>query len=225
MGIKGALGAPGMNTTLKMINEGPAQDMANTNMMAGMLSQMIVLMPLLICSIIAGALSVVSLKVRAGEHAAERAKRYAGSLALNAVASLVLSLMLYVVVRYVAGLEADMMPFVSYCWITALFLMTFFGGIGCIRGRLAAAVGVTILLLGITSAYLPFEALPAFWQDWITPWAPEFFMGNGLREVVFAGGSIWNQGTVATGIYACIGLFFGVLSVAVGNKASARRSA
>lgn len=93
------------------------------------------------------------------------------------------------------------------------------------RGRLAGIVGALILLLGMTSAYLPFEALPVFWQDWVAPWVPELYMGNGLREVVFAGGSAWNAGTVCAGIYGLVGACVAATVIGTGGGCGKRAAA
>lgn len=201
------------------INEGPAAGLSdNGNPMAGMFSQMIVLMPLLICSIIVGVFVVKGLDVRSRKTAGRRIGTFAASLAIDAVMAALLSLVLFWAITYVAGVPADFAGFFGYCWVISLFLMAFFSGLACIRGRVAVVVGVLILLLGMTSAYLPLEALPAFWADWVVPWAPEYYMGNGLREVVFAGEGIWNAGTVCTGIYALVGICIGLLAAGLAGK-------
>ena len=205
---------------VSVVNEGAAAnaESSNANPMAGMLSQMVVLMPILICSIIAGIFIVKGFGLNKRKLAAERIRFYVASLVANAIVAAVLSLMMFWVITCVAGIPADFSGFFGYCWIVSFFLMTFFGGLASLRGRLAAVVGLLILLLGMTSAYLPVEALPAFWQDWVVPWAPEYYMGNGLREVIFAGGSVWNAGTQCTGIYALVGVCVAFLSIAVQGK-------
>lgn len=223
-GISSMLAAAPVNVEVSMINEGPAADKSGTNIMSGMVSQMIVLLPLLICSLAASVLAVLALKVRAGETVAVQVKRYGLSLVVNAISSLVLSLMLYWVLTVIVGLPVDTFSSILYLWVISFFLMTFFGGLACIRGRIAVVAGVLILLLGMTSAYLPVEGLPVFWQNWVVPWVPEYYMGNGLREVIFAGGSLWNSGTIATGIYALIGLCVALIAVAVGKKSTEHKA-
>lgn len=201
------------------INEGPAADgVGGGNPMGGMLSQMVVLMPLLICSVIAGVFAVKGLGVRDRESASKRVRAYAATLAVDAVAAAALSLMLYWVISCVAGLPADFAGFFGYCWLSSFFLMAFFGGLACIRGRLAVPVGVLIVLLGLTSGYLPVEAMPTFWVDWVVPWAPEYYLGNGLRDVVFAGGGIWNEGTACVGVYALVGLCAAAFGIGIAGR-------
>lgn len=216
-----------LDVEVSVIDEGPAAsvDVGGGNPMGGMLSQMAVLMPLLICSIVAGVLAVKGLGVRDRETASGRAKAYAATLAVDAVAAATLSLMLFWVISFVAGLPADFAGFFGYCWVASFFLMVFAGGLACVRGRLAIVVGALILLLGMTSAYLPVESLPAFWRDWVVPWAPEYYLGNGLREVVFAGGAVWNAGTACTGVYALVGLCFAALGIGVAGRRGRRDAA
>ncbi len=212
-GVETPMGQTNIGDAMVEAMEGGA-----SSMMSGMLSRMVILMPLLTCSLLAGALVAMGLKVRAGETAGVRAKRYVASLAVDAVAALVLVCMLFWVITFVAGLPVEFGPFAGYCWLVSFLLMAFFGGLACIRGRVAAVVGALILVLGMTSAYLPVEAMPAFWQDWVVPWAPEYYMGNGLREVVFAGGSVFNSGAACVGICAAVGVCCAALGIGMGNK-------
>lgn len=214
-----SVGSSQIDVDVVTINEGPAADSVDGgNPMGGMLSQMVVLMPLLICSVIAGVFAVKGFEVRSQKDASRRVRAYAATLAVDTVAAAVLSLMLYWVISCAMGLSVDFAGFFGYCWLSSFFLMAFFGGLACVRGRLAVSVGVLILLLGLTSGYLPIEAMPAFWANWIVPWAPEYYLGNGLREVMFAGGDVWNEGTTCAGIYALIGLCVAVLGIGMMGK-------
>ena len=57
---------------------------------------------------------------------------------------------------------------------------------------------------------LPYEALPTFCQEWVYPWAPQRFFGEGLRSILFMGQGAWNgvstvfAGMGATGVTLCL---------------------
>lgn len=42
---------------------------------------------------------------------------------------------------------------------------------------------------------MPHETLPVFWQDWILPWAPQNYVGLGLRDILFMEAGAWNAGS------------------------------
>lgn len=60
-------------------------------------------------------------------------------------------------------------------------------------------------LLGMGTANLPYEFLPAFWQDWIYPWMPLRFLAEGARALAFQGAALWNGSTAALSVTALVG--------------------
>lgn len=222
--VSGALSALGLEVDVQVIDEGPVADSENVSMLSGMLSQMMVLMPLMICSMLAGVFAVIGSGVRRAATAAERVRGFGLCVLVDAVAAFVIALMTYWLLACVAAIPAEIGPYLGFVWIASFFLAIFFSGCACFRGRAAVAMGVIIILLGMTSGYLPFEALPGFWQDWVCLWVPQYYLGNGLREVVFAGESIWNQGTIVCGIYAIIGVVLAPIGVTIWSRLAAKES-
>ena len=58
----------------------------------------------------------------------------------------------------------------------------------------------------MTCGVLPFEALPSFWQDWVYPWAPQHFIGEGVRAVMFRGAGAWNAGSGPLAVIGAVGV-------------------
>lgn len=220
--VSSALSSLGVDVAVEVIDQGPAADAENASMLSGMLSQMMVLMPLLICSMLAGAFAVLGLGIRGATSTAKRVKRVGLAWVVDAVAALAVALMSFWLLTCVAGLPVDFGPYFGFAWLASFLLMVFFSGCACIHGRVAIAMGVIIILLGMTSGYLPYEGLPMFWQDWVCPWAPQFYLGNGLREVIFAGEGIWNQGTIVAGIYALVGILLACLGLMISARMAKR---
>lgn len=223
--LSGTLSSLGLEATIDVIDQGPVAEAESASMLSGMFSQMMVIMPMLICSMLAGALAVIGFAVRAAASMVDRMRRLALAIVVDAVAALAVALMTYWLLACVAGIPADLGSYLGFVWLTSFFLMVFFSGCACFRGRAAIAMGGIIILLGMTTGYLPYEGLPALWQDWVCPWAPQYYLGNGLREVMFAEESIWNQGTAICGIYAIIGIVLAPLGLAVSAKMNAKQKA
>ncbi|NHB84988.1 hypothetical protein G7085_11205 [Tessaracoccus sp. HDW20] len=70
-----------------------------------------------------------------------------------------------------------------------------------------------ILLLGMGTANMPFEFLPAFWQDFVYPWNPLRFLAEGSRALLFQGAGWWNAATPALLVTALVGALLVLSSV------------
>lgn len=55
---------------------------------------------------------------------------------------------------------------------------------------------VLLMFFGLPLLQLAPEMLPDFYTNWITPWLPFQFLFDGLREVLFYDGSVWNSNAV-----------------------------
>lgn len=57
------------------------------------------------------------------------------------------------------------------------------------------ALFVLLMFFGLPLLQLAPEMLPEFYKDWIYPWLPMRFMFDGLRDILFFNGEIWNSAT------------------------------
>lgn len=69
--------------------------------------------------------------------------------------------------------------------------------VGCLDLFGVAGMLVPLLLMAfcMTSAYLPYEFLPIFWQDGIYPWNPLRHMVDAYKAVIYLGQGAWNAST------------------------------
>lgn len=63
-------------------------------------------------------------------------------------------------------------------------------------GMAALPIFVLLMFFGLPLLQLAPEMLPSFYADWIMPWLPFQFLFDGLREVLFYDGSVWNSNSV-----------------------------
>lgn len=82
------------------------------------------------------------------------------------------------------------------------------------------ALFIVTLFLGISTAILPYEVLPEFWQNWIYPWAPARLVSSGLREVFYISGHWFNDSTGAFLMLAIVGISLLYLTVVNKKKVS-----
>lgn len=195
----------GVEVEVETIHAGgvaPSQDDAATaSPMAGMLSQQMTIMPLFLMSMV-GAL-VLSRVFKAESRASkpELWKSLGVQTAYAVAVSLIASLCVYGMLSWVAGVEAPMAGFVLFSWLASFCVMLLFLG----AFNLSLGLGGFIVLCGLAGimcGVLPYEALPAFWQDWVYPWAPQRFIGEGLRAVLYLDAGAWNA---ASGPLTAIG--------------------
>jgi len=83
------------------------------------------------------------------------------------------------------------------------------------------AVPILILLMFFGAPLLQTvpEMLPAFYADWMYPWLPMRFMLDGIKDILFYGGGVWNASTAILLTLAGIGVALTLL------KGSASREA
>lgn len=70
---------------------------------------------------------------------------------------------------------------------------------------LGALVALCLFGLGMATGAMPHEALPAFWQDWVVPWAPQNYIGQGVRSILYMGANAWNVGSGPLAITGIVG--------------------
>ena len=80
-------------------------------------------------------------------------------------------------------------------------------------GIAGVAVPALILVLGSTTASLAYEALPGFWQNFVYPWNPLRFLGDGVRALAFQDAGWWNAATGGLLAALAVGLVLMATSV------------
>lgn len=85
-------------------------------------------------------------------------------------------------------------------------------------GMAGMIVPIGLLIIGMGTAYLPTEFLPAFWQDWVYPWDPLRFMADGFRGILYMDQGFWNQSSPILLIMVGVGLVLMAIKVALARK-------
>ena len=106
------------------------------------------------------------------------------------MASLIVSLCAFCMLLWIAGIEAPMDAIVPFMWLASFCVMLVFIGAFNISTALGGLLALVGFALGMMTGTFPFEALPAFWQDWVYPWAPQRFMSEHPRHPVSGRGRL-----------------------------------
>lgn len=214
----------GVGADVKTIHAGDApsaEDGEAASPMAGMMSQQLTIMPLFMISMVGALILSRVLKAKPGAARAERWKSLGVQGACATVLSLATSLCAYCMLRWVAGVEAPFADFALFMWLASFCVMLLFLGAFNLSPALGAVVAVCAFAGGMACGVLPYETLPAFWQDWVYPWAPQRFIGEGLRAVLYLSEGAWN---VAGGPLLAIGATGAALAVAAGLVPARKRT-
>lgn len=75
-----------------------------------------------------------------------------------------------------------------------------------------AIIFVALMLLGLVASSMPYEILPSFWQDYVYHWIPMRFMSDGIKEIFYMNGGIWNAGTQMLAWFGAGGILLTLLS-------------
>ena len=79
---------------------------------------------------------------------------------------------------------AELVPFL---WLACFCMMLAVVGLTNLLLPLGVLVALAVFALGMSTAMLPPEMLPAFWANWIAPWAPQAAIGEGVRSIIYLG--------------------------------------
>ena len=217
----------GVGVETEMIHTGEAassDDAAAANPMAGMMSLQLSIMPLFMISMVTALVLSRVFKKKPGATSAERWKSIGLQAVYVAAASLIASLCVYCMLLWIAGVEVSMASAVLYMWFASFCVMLLFLGAFNVSVGLGGLLVVVCFTCGMMTGVLPFEALPAFWQDWVYPWAPQRFIGEGMRAVMYLDAGAWNVGSVPLAIYAAVGAALACIAVLLPGKKEAAAS-
>ena len=194
-------GATVKTTTL---NEGDVK--TNSSLpTAVMMGQNVLIMPTYMLSMIVSLLCVMTIGRKSYDSRTQRWTVFGVQLGAGLVWSLCVALGADCIF---AMLGSGWLPgsMVLFLWLASFALMTVFMGLMNISRPLGLICAVLGLGLGMTSGLFPYELLPDFWRDWIYGWAPQRFIGDGVRAVLYRGEGWWNAGSEPMLIILCIGL-------------------
>ncbi len=108
-----------------------------------------------------------------------------------------------------------------FLWIASFaVIMLIFGSLN-IAFPLGVAVLILVFACGMSLAMIPLEMLPDFWADWIYPWIPQHYIGDGMREILYMDGGLWNPASLALVGIAAVGIALAAIGAFISRKVSA----
>lgn len=212
----------GANVETETVHEGNAASSSSSGLAIGtMMTQNMAIAPLFIMSFVGAMLVSLAMRVSCADNRFECTKRIGAQLALALAVSLAASLAVDCISAVVSG---DWMPAaaIPFMWMASLCVMLVSLALFDISLPLGAVCGALTLAFGLPSGMFPYEMLPEFWQDWIYPWVPQRFIGDGVRAIVYNGHDAWNSGSAPLLVIGVVGL--ALLIVVVALPVSRRRS-
>lgn len=206
--MKSMLSGTGMDVEVTLIHAGEGEGTSSGN---PMMSQQISVMLVFILSAMASIVISLLFKTAPGASRQERWKRIGTQALYVILVSLVISLTEFCVLTWLVGVEVSALNIILYVWLVSLGMMLAIVGCANISLPFGVLVFVLSLAFGMGTGILPYEMLPAFWQDWVYPWAPQRYIGEGIRDIMFMDAGAWNKGSLyflilAIGGIALLGL-------------------
>lgn len=219
--MPGIFSQAGVSAEVEVLNDG-GYEIESASPLAPMISQQIAVLPCVIGSLITALVLSRALNLRKAGSPAAAGKMAGVQLALAAVSTLVIALCAWCAVVVVAGMEMPFVESVGFLWLAAFCVTLVLLGCFDIALPLGIVVAVTLLALGNMLAVLPYEVLPSFWQGFVFPWAPQRFIGEGLREVLYLGSGPLNSAALPLLVVAAVGAVLLIVRIAVAGKVADR---
>lgn len=73
-------------------------------------------------------------------------------------------------------------------------------------GYAGLPIFILFMFYGLPLLQLTPEMMPSFYKDWIYPWLPMRFMFEGVKEVLFFSGEVWNAGAIKLRWISLVGI-------------------
>jgi hypothetical protein len=128
----------------------------------------------------------------------ERAVLVAGEAAV----ALTVALMIVFNMRAVFDVDVPVGATIGFAAAASFCVLLMIHGTLAWTGMGGVSLFALIMALGLIASNLPYELLPAFWQDWVYPWIPLRFISEGLRSIFYMGEGVFND---AMGVLTWIG--------------------
>jgi hypothetical protein len=184
-------------------------DMANGN--ANMFAFILTWIATLICSVVL----VRGFKMGLDQSMVSKVKE----ILVAALTALVIAACVAVILKYEFSLGIDFAVTFGFLTVAVFCLMLLIVGIMNWSFAGGLLLFVVLMLLGLVASNLPYEILPTFWQNYIYPWIPMRFMGDGIKEIFYMGGGVWNPSTQILVWFGGAGVLLTLLSALKKEKA------
>lgn len=197
----------GISVDVQTIHTGSADDSENAsaNPFSTMMSQQLSIFPTFIMSAIIALILSRIFPVYFRKQGTGTWSALGKQILMALGASCLIALSAFAILSVVSGTEVNFATYTGFLWLTSFCLMLFFMGAADINFILGASLIVISLACGMMCGILPSEVLPTFWQNWVYPWVPQRFIGEGIRSVMFMDAGVFNSAAGALGIYGAVG--------------------
>ena len=111
------------------------------------------------------------------------------------------------------GMDLPAGELYPFLWLSSFCMMLACTGLCAFNLPLGVICGVGTFILGLSTALLGPEMLPEFWAEWVYPWAPQAYIGNGVRMILYFDASPYENGTTHLVVLAAIGVVAILLAV------------
>lgn len=198
----------GVDVEVIVLNQ---SESAANNPLTAIMSANFIIMPTVIASLAAGLICAAAFSTKGG---ASRKERYAGigkQIVFAAVIGLFVACVGIFIAGPVLGIEASASSLFGFFAIASFCMVCLTMGLANIALPLGA-LGLICVLAGTCCGILPPEMLPDFWQNWVYPWAPQHFFGDGVRSIIYLGEGAINDSVAPLAITACVGMACALIS-------------
>ena len=212
MMLQQVLSANGASVTIEYVN--PVSEDMGTGSTALQISYMLTILISIVCSI----LLFRALRVDKASGVKQRGVLVCIQVIYAAVLSLCIGWFVAFFLSSIAGLAVPFGELMLFAVIASFSLLLLILGFFAWHLAAGALALVTIIVCGLTTALLPYELLPEFWQNWLYPWVPERFVSEGLHQVLYLGSSAINDSSMVLLGIGSLGLALMLCSLAKGKK-------
>lgn len=207
----------GISAEISVENDG-GYEVDASSPMSLIISQQLVIIPAviggLICAILISRVFRIDKLSKTKETAQTIGKQLVGGL----ICSLLVALCAWVLVSAICGIELPFTNSILFVWLSTFCFIVLLLGFLDIALPLGVLVAITILVLGNMLGVLPYEVLQPFWQDFVYPWVPQRFFGDGVRAVMYLGEGAINSATVPLLIAGGIGVLLMLIKLGISAK-------
>lgn len=174
------------------------------NPFGSVMGQQLIVMPLYTMSVACAVFTALLTRKKSNSAKAQFC-RIGVQLGVAVCLSLLVSVAVLCLANGVMALDVPLLECGSFFWIASLGIMLALIGLFDIALPLGA-LGIFCSFAGMACGMLPFDLLPAFWQDWVFPWAPQRFIGEGMRSILYLGAGPFNEACAGLAITGIVGL-------------------
>lgn len=186
--------------------------------MSSMISQQLVIIPAVIGGLICAILINRVFRIDNSNKTNEVAQTIGKQLIVALICSLLVALCVWALVGAICGIELPFTNSVLFVGLSTFCFIVLLLGLLDIALPLGVLVAIIILVFGNMLGVLPYEVLQPFWQDFIYPWVPQRFFGDGVRAVMYLGEGAINSATVPLLIAGGIGVLLMLIKLGVSAK-------